>query len=967
MNDIQDKLDKIFIDQLEYEYEPHELLVPDIDGSENILNYSREYTAHDINIIVVICKDRRVEFQKEFIKKEKNILPNSYFLFVSNEGKVFDLYNDATAKNKRKITYDQVSLKTALFKEKIQLFNVSKVGNGTELQINAEKAFDTNDKVAKSFFDKFQKIHKKLQSAITGIDNPKDLSWYASVLMNRFMFIYFLQKHNVIQDNPNFLLDKFGEVEKLKKDYYHDFLLPLFFYGFARKDTNLAKQEFIKVYGNVRYLNGGLFYPHQVEKKYTPSKVIIKPHEEKSIHTTIQVDAKKIKEVLVFLNGYTWYLDQRPMEDENQINPDVLGYIFEKYINQKELGAYYTKEDITEYISKNTIIPFILDKMRGQGYSSPEPNPLITNNEDIIGTMHKYVESIDDYEEVKFLYSEVLQPLSVLDPSVGSGAFLFAALNILLPIYQKVVHRLRHFSKEKDDAWLHEHLKLIDKHSEEYFLTKQIILNNLYGVDIVEEATEICKLRLFLQLVSHISDIKLIEPLPDIDFNIYAGNSLVGGTSWDDLVSNYTMDLFVSQNRDQIKDDIEQLSGMKREFRRLQQQDDNEEILSDLKNNILTFNNRINKDLRLTIDNPFHWFVDFHSIMKKGGFDVIIGNPPYVEYSTVKKDYELKGYETVKCGNIYANFIERASKILTLKDSRLGLIIPISFSSTKRMRAVQEYLLKRSDNTWISSYAERPSKLFEGAEVSLNIILSNMNKEATNSDIYTTKYNKWSSDERLNLFSNLQYINSTNIRNNYSIPKIGSDLERNILSRISEMPKTSAEYFSEQSTSYMLNYKNAGGRYYKIFLPFTPEFSINGEEKDSSTNKKIFFQTEEVRDAFCALFNSTLFFVYWTIYSDTWHLVANELSTIRVPDDEKLISLAKLGKKLTTSLMENSSPSLTEKRNKGRDTVVYKKYFGRYSKSIIDEIDSHLGKLYNFSNTEIDFIINFDIDLRVDE
>ena len=115
------------------------------------------------------------------------------------------------------------------------------------------------------------------------------------------------------------------------------------------------------------------------------------------------------------------------MREDTDINPDVLGYIFEKYINQKELGAYYTKGDITGYISKNTIIPFILDKLRRSGFEAPDPNPMITNNEDIIGSIADYLEWLQDYDTLKFLYKDVLVPLSVLDPAVGSGAFLFTA------------------------------------------------------------------------------------------------------------------------------------------------------------------------------------------------------------------------------------------------------------------------------------------------------------------------------------------------------------------------------------------------------------------------------------------------------------------------------------------------------------------------------------------------------------
>ena len=81
---------------------------------------------------------------------------------------------------------------------------------------------------------------------------------------------------------------------------------------------------------------------------------------------------------------------------------------------------------------------------------------------------------------------------------------------------------------------------------------------------------------------------------------------------------------------------------------------------------------------------PLHWFIEFHGIMQRGGFDVIIGNPPYVEYSKVKKDYQIEGYETEKCGNLYAFMMERALKLKT-KHGRCGMIVPLSGHSTERM------------------------------------------------------------------------------------------------------------------------------------------------------------------------------------------------------------------------------------------------------------------------------------------
>src|SRR5207247_4797586 len=97
--------------------------------------------------------------------------------------------------------------------------------------------------------------------------------------------------------------------------------------------------------GKVTYLNGGLFEVHELEQQ----------------NPDIEIPDQAFERLFDVFDEYAWHLDERPLRADNEINPDVLGYIFEKYINQKQMGAYYTKEDITSYIARNTIIPFLFD------------------------------------------------------------------------------------------------------------------------------------------------------------------------------------------------------------------------------------------------------------------------------------------------------------------------------------------------------------------------------------------------------------------------------------------------------------------------------------------------------------------------------------------------------------------------------------------------------------------------------
>ncbi|MFO0051345.1 MAG: ATP-binding protein, partial [Dolichospermum sp.] len=177
----------------------------------------------------------------------------------------------------------------------------------------------------------------------------KDANWYASVVLNRLMFIYFLQKKGFLDHgNTNYLQDKLKVSQTQGKDlYYQQFLQTLFFDGFGKAEK-FRKQETPALIGKIKYINGGLFLPHIIEEKYRGQ---------------IKINDAAFEDIFNLFSGYTWHLNDTPTGKDNEINPDVLGYIFEKYINQKEFGAYYTKPEITNYLCERTINKFISGKI----------------------------------------------------------------------------------------------------------------------------------------------------------------------------------------------------------------------------------------------------------------------------------------------------------------------------------------------------------------------------------------------------------------------------------------------------------------------------------------------------------------------------------------------------------------------------------------------------------------------------
>src|SRR3972149_2571441 len=215
-----------------------------------------------------------------------------------------------------------------------------------------QEQFNANaEKVTKQFYDRFKKEHTSFLDFIKGISDTVYRDWYASLMLNRLMFIYFIQKKGFLDNDKDYLRNRLKATQEKKgKDkfysFYRNFLLILFHKGLGSHER---PPELVKEIGTVPYLNGGLFDVHHIEHKYKDTGI---PDE-------------AFEQVFSFFDLYEWHLDTRITATGKDINPDVIGYIFEKYINDRaSMGAYYTKEDITDYIGKNCIIPYLFDEVK---------------------------------------------------------------------------------------------------------------------------------------------------------------------------------------------------------------------------------------------------------------------------------------------------------------------------------------------------------------------------------------------------------------------------------------------------------------------------------------------------------------------------------------------------------------------------------------------------------------------------
>ncbi len=568
----------------------------------------------------------------------------------------------------------------------------------TEAARRLKAALDV-ERVTKKFFGEFQQQHIQFLDLITGIADERDRRWYASVLLNRLMFIYFLQKKHFLDGGAErYLQDKLATSQARQPDaYYREFLRLLFFEGFAkpREKRTAEANEYL---GEIKYLNGGLFLEHRIELE----------------NQEIQIPDRAFENLFGLFERYSWNLNDTPGGKDDEIRPDVLGYIFEKYINQKSFGAYYTRPEITDYLCEQTIHKLILARvnelalpparMPASGNLFPQENTGLFL-ERRFDSMADLLMNLDG-TLCRRLWKEILPDLTLLDPACGSGAFLVAAMKTLINVYSAVIGRVEftseHHLKRELEQLRHEHHGALD-----YFIKKRIITDNLFGVDLMEEATEIAKLRLFLALVASAQTVEQLEPLPNIDFNILAGNSLIGLMRVDDAEFEKR---HAQGNLFQQKTYRELLAEKNRAIHFYRQASAYAENLRNQRDNI----ERLKRDAAVALNDmllvefqklgiryeeaawdkekdkdgkskkrpvsivdvealhPFHWGYEFDEIInQRGGFDAIITNPPWETFKPQAKEFFAEHSDLVTKNKMtIKEFEKEQAKLLKQKDVR---------------------------------------------------------------------------------------------------------------------------------------------------------------------------------------------------------------------------------------------------------------------------------------------------------
>ncbi|HZU69035.1 MAG TPA: DNA methyltransferase [Ktedonobacteraceae bacterium] len=828
---------------------------------------------------------------------------------------------------------------------------------------------------------RFSKLFKSEYSAfhqsIQGFASESDRAQYASLMLIRLMFVYFLQKKSLLDRDTNYLRNQLLSMHENSQEnasFYRHFLLRFFHHELTGNERPGSRDT---LPASIPALNSNLFDVPELERR----------------NANIDIPNAAFARLFAFLDTFEWQIEESPTCSGNAITPGMLSYIFEKLISQKELGAYYTQTDISEYIARNTILPFLLhaaekkfpdashaggciwqllgndpdryiypalkkghefplpESASGQtGWNTPASEPfalpgetwheviarrkhyeqlhcmlesgqvrsideLVTNNLNIAQFAQDIIEHCEQPALLLAFYENLAQ-LTVLDPTCGSGAFLLAALSVLEPLYDACLSRMEAMLSACDPQTgpgksahptvnepQRSVFRVILKQmrfypNRRYFILKSIITNNLYGVDIMQEAVELCKLRLLLKLLSQIERDEAVESLTAIDFNIHTGNILADHSNETGILVGYERD-------------PERLS----------------------------------------------WFTEFYSIMQNGGFDVIIGNPPYVEYETVSASYKVNDYRTVSTGNLYALTIERCSALLA-RDGRFGMIVPSSATCTSGYLPLQKILLEQA-SLHISSFSDQRGKLFDIPHPRLCIIL--YTKSAHPKRVYSTPYIKLGRELRESLFQRLAYIEVTDLVRPGIIPRYGSSIERTLHMKIHSQARRLGDYVVKAGSNIV--YYTRKMSWYVQVTPFIPQIlDEHGHVRHPSELKTLVFASSEHANIAFVSLNSNLFYWFVTTGSDCRNLNMREVLGLPL-DIERMehtirSDLSKLAIDLAQDLQAHSEYRKMNFKDVGRLTIQC--IFPGKSKPIIDEVDRVLARHYEFTDEELNFIINYD-------
>ena len=590
----------------------------------------------------------------------------------------------------------------------------AKAGN-IELE-DIVSAFDV-ETLSKEFFDKYKKHYETFCDFVyENKDNreffgeefsqweDKTIRDYVKKLLGRIVFLHFLQKKGWLgvpadkewgDGETDFMRKLFDNASQQQKDNYLDEVLePLFEYGLDtdRTDKNDLFDTGVEGFRNVKipYLNGGLFDRDVLE-------------EPKS-----RFPKELFDDLLRFFSEYNFTIDENdPNDAQVGVDPEMLGRIFENLLeDNKDKGAFYTPKEIVQYMCRESLIAYLQTDVKDEESKEAIRKFVTTYDVNAIGGKDSYTA-----KEI----NEHLKQVKICDPAIGSGAFPMGVL--------KELFFCRGAIETFDDA---------------AEIKRHIIQQNIYGVDIEKGAVDIARLRFWLALIV---DEKTPHALPNMDFKIMQGNSLLEQYKGVDL--SKIMESKISKSGPVqlsfLEEDVEklrhQLIVLRKEYFNTFDKQQKQSLRVSMRNIVqLQIDATVNKftgqtdkknNERIKMDDIdiaatsefFLWHTWFTDVFENGGFDIVIGNPPYIRPHRLADELKVILWNKYKVAqqktDVYAFFVELGCKLLA-KNGILSYIIPKTWFAIYSFKKLRKLLLGHYD---VFQIGLLPDKVFDNATV----------------------------------------------------------------------------------------------------------------------------------------------------------------------------------------------------------------------------------------------------------
>lgn len=558
------------------------------------------------------------------------------------------------------------------------------------------------------------KPNEYIMQQFAKFDNQeKAIRDYVKKLMGRLVFLQFLQKKGWLgvpageswgTGDREFIQNLFTNCQD--KDHFIDNILEVLFNDLnTERKGDLATPSLGGGRGRlIPYLNGGLF-----ERDATDE-------------TAFPLPAKYMQSLLDFFASYNFTIDENDPDDaEVGVDPEMLGRIFENLLeDNKDKGAFYTPKEIVSYMCRESLIAYLQTDIEDEPTKEAIRQFVTTHDVNALGTNNKFRQQVD----------EALKSVKICDPAIGSGAFPMGLLKELFQCRTALEGISQHQAAE---------------------IKKHIIQQNIYGVDIERGAVDIARLRFWLSLIV---DEETPQALPNLDFKIMQGNSLLEQykgvdlstitelktekhgtyqtTMFDDMIDVLRLDLRKKLDEYYNCTDHKRKSILK------------QDIINNVKQQLREQSINVDfGDLDLSGNNQFMlWHTWFYDVFSQGGFDIVIGNPPYG--ANIDKDIEIykKKYKTLvkNYADIYKMFIGEGLNISNDKTGYLCYITPNTYLSQPRYKDIRSFLV----NYKIERVVNLGMGVFENAVVPVCIsLIKNKTTDGIINYMDASKSNNW--------------------------------------------------------------------------------------------------------------------------------------------------------------------------------------------------------------------------------